>query len=113
MAVKRGGKAFCCFVTIYAPTHFTSLKNMNDTQNGSLKEIIIHLGTILFLHHYYYHFPIITILFQCTEETFGSDMRMTGSLLCPPNRRGGGHIVFGADPVCVCVRVASFPHVIF
>ena len=21
---------------------------------------------------YYYHFPIITILFQCTEETFGS-----------------------------------------
>ena len=49
--------------------------------NASLNVIIIHLGTILFLHHYYFHFPIITILFQCTEETFGSDMRMTGSLL--------------------------------
>ena len=38
-------------------------------------------------------------------------------LLCPPNQRGGGHIVFGADPVGisvgVCVRVASFPHIIF
>ena len=41
--------------------------------------------------------------------------------LCPPNRRGGGHIVFGADPVGVGVgvsvgvgvRVASFPDVIF
>ena len=34
--------------------------------------------------------------------------------LCPPNRRGG-HIIFDADPVDVgvCVRVASFPHVIF
>ena len=29
-----------------------------------------------------------------------------------PNRRGVGHIVFGADPVGVGVRVASFPHVI-
>ena len=31
----------------------------------------------------------------------------------PPNRSGGGggHIVFGVDPVRV--RVASFPHVIF
>ena len=33
----------------------------------------------------------------------------------PPNRRGGGHIVFGVDPVGVGVRVrvASFPDVIF
>ena len=29
----------------------------------------------------------------------------------PPTERGGGHIVFGGDPVGV--RVASFPHVIF
>ena len=33
--------------------------------------------------------------------------------VCPPNRRGGGHIVFGADPVGVGVGVASFPCVIF
>ena len=33
--------------------------------------------------------------------------------LCPPNRRGGGQIVFGADPVGVGVREASFPRVIF
>ena len=34
----------------------------------------------------------------------------------PPTEGGdiwGGHIVFGADPVGVCVRLASFPHVIF
>ena len=33
----------------------------------------------------------------------------------PQPKGGGGHIVFGADPVGVCVgvRVASFPHVIF
>ena len=61
---QTGGKAFCRFVTIYAPTHFTSLKNTNDTPNGSLKEIIIHLGSILVLHHYYYHFRI-----QCGEST--------------------------------------------
>ena len=32
-----------------------------------------------------------------------------------PPTEGGGHIVFGADPVAVgvCVRVASFPCVIF
>ena len=30
----------------------------------------------------------------------------------PPNRREGGHIVFGADPVGVSVRIASFPCVI-
>ena len=31
----------------------------------------------------------------------------------PPTEGGGGHIVFGADPVCVGVRVAWFPRVIF
>ena len=30
-----------------------------------------------------------------------------------PQPKGGGHIVFGADPVGVCVRVASFPCIIF
>ena len=30
-----------------------------------------------------------------------------------PPTEGGGHIVFGADPIGVGVRVASFPRVIF
>ena len=36
-------------------------------------------------------------------------------IMSPPPKGGGGHIVFGADPVgvCICVRVASFPHIIF
>ena len=46
------------------------------------------------------------------ENSFDSDYLTINEQLCPPNRRwGGGHIVFGVDPVGV--RVASFPCVIF
>ena len=34
-------------------------------------------------------------------------------VIMSPQPKGGGHIVFGADPVGVGVCVASFPRVIF
>ena len=53
--------------------------------------------------------------FTAQEITKYSNM---SQLIMSPQPKGG-HIVFGADPVgvsvgvCVCVRVASFPQVIF
>ena len=44
--------------------------------------------------------------------TAGGYVDTPQKLIMSPNRRGG-HIVFGADPVGVGVRVASFPCVIF
>ena len=61
---------------MYTHTRFTSSKCTNNTQNVSLSKviiIIIHLDTILCLQRMI--FIIITMLFQCTEESFGYNLR--------------------------------------
>ena len=85
------------------------------------------------LVYYYYYFFFLFFFFFGGGGGVDDSTRLRSSarftkifnlteLLCPPNRRGGGHIVFGADPgvgvgvgvgVSVCDRVASFPRVIF
>ena len=46
---------------------------------------------------------------------FDNFCQVIGDIYVPTTEGGGGHIVFGADPVGVCVgiRIASFLHVIF
>ena len=55
-----------------------------------------------------------TLVSMATDSSHRVIMGKTASSrFMSPSRREGGHIVFGADPVGVCVRVASFPCIIF
>ena len=49
------------------------------------------------------------------EQKFAGkiNLYLVNVIMSPQPKGGGGHIVFGADPVGVSVGVASFPHVIF
>ena len=52
-------------------------------------------------------------LYEWGGGVFKRFSHFSNSVFMSPQQKGGGHIVFGADPVGVGVRVASFPCVIF
>ena len=63
-------------------------------------------------HAYVYAYPLHNCYTKgCLPVRVNNPRDSISRLFCPPNLKGGGQIVFGANPVGV--RVASFPCIIF
>ena len=54
-----------------------------------------------------------TLVFVCVNALHPNQQLCPPQAPPPPQPKGGGHIVFGADPIGVGIRIALFPCIIF